>query len=47
MDAECPAALVVGEPLALPAARTALSVSLAFGGANAALLFSRRAVALS
>ncbi len=41
MDAECAAALVVGEPQPLAAARTGVSLSLAFGGANAALLFSR------
>src|SRR5258708_2346558 len=41
MDDECPAALVVGEPQPLAAARTGGSLSLAFGGANAALPFSR------
>ena len=45
IDAECPAALVIGEPLPIAAARVAVSVSLAFGGANAALVFSRWAVA--
>ncbi len=40
-DPELPVALVSGEPLPLPAARTALSTSLAFGGSNAALVFSR------
>ena len=44
IDAECPAALVTGEPLPIAAARVAVSVSLAFGGANAALVFSRWAV---
>ncbi len=33
--------LVLGAPRALPAARVALSTSLAFGGANAALVFER------
>jgi 3-oxoacyl-[acyl-carrier-protein] synthase II len=41
IDGACPAALVTGRPLALPAARAALSTSLAFGGSNAALVFSR------
>ncbi|MBV8201340.1 MAG: beta-ketoacyl-[acyl-carrier-protein] synthase family protein [Acidobacteria bacterium] len=41
IDAACPAALVVGRPLALPGARVALSTSLAFGGSNAALVFKR------
>jgi 3-oxoacyl-[acyl-carrier-protein] synthase II len=41
LDQACPAALVTGRPLALPAARTALSTSLAFGGSNAALIFRR------
>ena len=40
-DPELPVSLVVGEPLPLPAARTAVSTSLAFGGSNAALVFSR------
>jgi 3-oxoacyl-(acyl-carrier-protein) synthase len=33
--------VVTGRPLALPAARAALSTSLAFGGSNAALVFTR------
>ncbi len=41
IDAACPVALVTGRPLALPAARAALSTSLAFGGSNAALVFTR------
>ena len=41
IDRACPAALVTGRPLALPAARAALSTSLAFGGSNAALVFTR------
>jgi 3-oxoacyl-[acyl-carrier-protein] synthase II len=41
IDSACPAALVTGRPLALPAARAALSTSLAFGGSNAALVFTR------
>jgi 3-oxoacyl-[acyl-carrier-protein] synthase II len=41
VDPELPVALVLGQPLPLPEARTALSTSLAFGGANAALVFSR------
>lgn len=36
-----PAALVLDEPLPLPEARAAVSTSLAFGGSNAALVFSR------
>ena len=40
-DPELPVSLVTGEPLHLPAARTAVSTSLAFGGSNAALVFSR------
>lgn len=35
------AALVLDRPLALPEARSAVSTSLAFGGSNAALVFSR------
>jgi 3-oxoacyl-(acyl-carrier-protein) synthase len=35
------AALVTGAPLPLPGARAAVSTSLAFGGSNAALVFSR------
>jgi 3-oxoacyl-[acyl-carrier-protein] synthase II len=34
-------ALVTGAPLAMPGARAAVSTSLAFGGSNAALVFSR------
>jgi 3-oxoacyl-[acyl-carrier-protein] synthase II len=37
---ELPARLVVGEPVSLDA-RAAVSTSLAFGGSNAALVFSR------
>jgi 3-oxoacyl-(acyl-carrier-protein) synthase len=40
-DPDLPVSLVVGEPLPLPQARTAVSTSLAFGGSNAALVFSR------
>lgn len=40
-DPDLPVALVTGEPLPLPGARTAVSTSLAFGGSNAALVFSR------
>jgi 3-oxoacyl-[acyl-carrier-protein] synthase II len=40
-DPELPVTLVVGEPAALPDARAAVSTSLAFGGSNAALVFSR------
>jgi len=36
-----PAFLVLDRPHSLPAARTAVSTSLAFGGSNAALVFSR------
>jgi 3-oxoacyl-(acyl-carrier-protein) synthase len=36
-----PVALVLDQPLPLPAARAAVSTSLAFGGSNAALVFSR------
>lgn len=38
---EVPVALVLDRPLLLPAARAAVSTSLAFGGSNAALVFSR------
>jgi len=41
IDDACPAALVIGRPLAVPAARAGLSTSLAFGGSNAALVFTR------
>jgi 3-oxoacyl-(acyl-carrier-protein) synthase len=40
-DPELPVSLVLDEPLSLPAARAAVSTSLAFGGSNAALVFSR------
>jgi len=40
-DPDVPVSLVTGEPLPLPDARTAVSTSLAFGGSNAALVFSR------
>jgi 3-oxoacyl-[acyl-carrier-protein] synthase II len=40
-DPELPVSLVLDEPLRLPGARTAVSTSLAFGGSNAALVFSR------
>ncbi|MEA2602741.1 MAG: 3-oxoacyl-[acyl-carrier-protein] synthase [Acidobacteriota bacterium] len=40
-DPELPVALVLDEPLPLPGARAAVSTSLAFGGSNAALVFSR------
>jgi 3-oxoacyl-[acyl-carrier-protein] synthase II len=40
-DPELPVALVSGDPLPLPGARAAVSTSLAFGGSNAALVFSR------
>jgi len=36
-----PVALVLDRPLPLPSARAAVSTSLAFGGSNAALVFSR------
>lgn len=38
VDPACPVHLVVGEPRELECARTALSVNLAFGGANAAVV---------
>jgi len=38
-DPECPVDLVEGEPRALERGEVGLSVNLAFGGANAALLF--------
>jgi 3-oxoacyl-(acyl-carrier-protein) synthase len=38
---DLPANLVLDRPLALPEAHAAVSTSLAFGGANAALVFSR------
>ena len=40
-DPELPVSLVVDDPLPLPGARAAVSTSLAFGGSNAALVFSR------
>lgn len=41
VDPELPVALVQGRPLPLPGVRAAISTSLAFGGSNAALVFSR------
>ena len=41
VDEACPVALVMGAPLALPEARAGVSTSLAFGGSNAALVFTR------
>jgi 3-oxoacyl-(acyl-carrier-protein) synthase len=38
---DLPASLVLGHPLPLPDAQAAVSTSLAFGGSNAALVFSR------
>jgi len=38
---DLPLSLVLDRPLPLPAAQTAVSTSLAFGGSNAALVFSR------
>jgi 3-oxoacyl-[acyl-carrier-protein] synthase II len=40
-DPDLPVSLVVDTPLAFPDARAAVSTSLAFGGSNAALVFSR------
>jgi 3-oxoacyl-[acyl-carrier-protein] synthase II len=40
-DPELPVSLVLDQPLPLPGARAAVSTSLAFGGSNAALVFSR------
>jgi 3-oxoacyl-(acyl-carrier-protein) synthase len=40
-DPELPVSLVLDAPLAVPDARAAVSTSLAFGGSNAALVFSR------
>jgi 3-oxoacyl-[acyl-carrier-protein] synthase II len=40
-DPELPVSLVLDAPLRLPDARVAVSTSLAFGGSNAALVFSR------
>src|SRR3954447_5625063 len=39
-DPELPVSLVLGEPLPVPGERAAVSTSLAFGGSNAALVFS-------
>jgi 3-oxoacyl-[acyl-carrier-protein] synthase II len=47
IDQACPVSLVSGRPLALPEARAAVSTSLAFGGANAALVLTRWAGAAS
>ena len=41
VDPATPARLVLGSPLAVPRARFALSLNLAFGGSNAALVFGR------
>lgn len=41
LDPEAPVSLVVDRPLPLPGVQAAVSTSLAFGGANAALVFSR------
>jgi 3-oxoacyl-[acyl-carrier-protein] synthase II len=40
-DSELPVSLVLDAPLSLPSVRVAVSTSLAFGGSNAALVFSR------
>jgi 3-oxoacyl-[acyl-carrier-protein] synthase II len=40
-DPELPVSLVLDAPLPVPDARAAVSTSLAFGGSNAALVFSR------
>ncbi|HET9226941.1 MAG TPA: beta-ketoacyl-[acyl-carrier-protein] synthase family protein [Thermoanaerobaculia bacterium] len=40
-DPELPVSLVLDRPLPLPGVRAAVSTSLAFGGSNAALVFSR------
>ena len=40
-DPELPVSLVLDAPLPVPEARAAVSTSLAFGGSNAALVFSR------
>jgi 3-oxoacyl-[acyl-carrier-protein] synthase II len=40
-DPELPVSLVLDSPLPLPGVRAAVSTSLAFGGSNAALVFSR------
>jgi 3-oxoacyl-[acyl-carrier-protein] synthase II len=41
VDPALPAALVLGAPLELAGARAALSLNLAFGGANSAVVFKR------
>jgi len=41
VDPEAPAALVAGRPLAMGDAAAAVSTNLAFGGSNAALVFTR------
>ena len=41
VDPELPVSLVMDRPLPLPGVRAAVSTSLAFGGSNAALVFSR------
>ncbi|MEA2560382.1 MAG: 3-oxoacyl-[acyl-carrier-protein] synthase [Acidobacteriota bacterium] len=41
VDPELPVSLVLDRPLPLPGVRAAISTSLAFGGSNAALVFSR------
>ncbi|HEX6864523.1 MAG TPA: beta-ketoacyl-[acyl-carrier-protein] synthase family protein [Thermoanaerobaculia bacterium] len=41
VDPELPVSLVQDRPLPLPGVRAAISTSLAFGGSNAALVFSR------
>jgi 3-oxoacyl-[acyl-carrier-protein] synthase II len=41
VDPDIPVSLVLDRPLPVPAARVAVSTSLAFGGSNAALVFSR------
>jgi 3-oxoacyl-[acyl-carrier-protein] synthase II len=41
VDPEAPVSLVVDRPLPLPGVQSAVSTSLAFGGSNAALVFSR------
>jgi 3-oxoacyl-[acyl-carrier-protein] synthase II len=41
VDPELPVSLVQDRPLPLPGVRAAVSTSLAFGGSNAALVFSR------
>jgi 3-oxoacyl-[acyl-carrier-protein] synthase II len=41
VDPDLPASLVLDRPLPLPGVQAAISTSLAFGGSNAALVFSR------